>query len=394
MWQKTKNIYHFFVAVLANAIFLFPARDIKVIAVTGTDGKTTTVNLIYHILKNAGHKTSMISSISAVINGKTYDTGFHVTTPSSFSLQKFLKRAKDANCEYFVLEATSHAIDQNRIGGIPIKVGVLTNITNEHLDYHKTYENYLKTKSKLLEKSEICIVNQDDKSYNFLLKTKDVNKKLRTYGLSKKSEYNPGVLEIKDCKLFGDFNKYNILAAAATARVLGIKDEEVIKALKSFQVPIGREDYVYKKDFSVMVDFAHTPNAFEQVLSALKPIVKGKIIHVFGSAGERDKLKRSEMGKVSSKYSDLIILTAEDPRGEDVNEIINQIAVGIDKKKPIRMIPDRKRAILEGIKIAEKGDLVLITGKAQESSMNYGHGEEPWDEFIAVEDALEERGKI
>ena len=169
MWQETKNIYHFFVAVLANAIFLFPARGIKVIAVTGTDGKTTTVNLIYHILKNAGHKTSMISSISAVINGKTYDTGFHVTTPSSFSLQKFLKRAKDANCEYFVLEATSHAIDQNRIVGIPIKVGVLTNITNEHLDYHKTYENYLKTKSKLLEKSEICIINQDDKSYNFLL---------------------------------------------------------------------------------------------------------------------------------------------------------------------------------------------------------------------------------
>ncbi|MCL5970757.1 MAG: Mur ligase family protein [Patescibacteria group bacterium] len=157
----------------------------KVVAVTGTDGKTTTVNLIYHILKESGAKTSMISSISAVIDNKVYDTGFHVTTPTSFALQKFLRKARKAKSEYFVLEVTSHAVDQHRIFGIPIKVAVLTNITNEHLDYHKTYDNYLKTKLRVLKKAEICVVNSDDNSYTLLseAKAKKSQENWITYGL-------------------------------------------------------------------------------------------------------------------------------------------------------------------------------------------------------------------
>ena len=217
------------VAILANLIFFFPARGMKVIAVTGTDGKTTTVNLIYHILKCSGYKVSMVSSIAAVIDGKAYDTGFHVTTPASFSLQKFLRKAKNKKSEYFVLEVTSHAIDQNRISGIPIKVGVLTNVTNEHLDYHKTYDKYLKTKVKLLNKAEISVVNSDDSSYTLLSEAKN-NKSQEswiTYGLSDSSDYNPKTFDISKARLVGDFNKYNILAAVSAAKSLGVKDEVV-----------------------------------------------------------------------------------------------------------------------------------------------------------------------
>lgn len=391
LWQKFKNIYHLLAALFANAVFLFPAKKMQIIAVTGTDGKTTTVNLIYHILQKSGHKSSMISSIAAVIDGKPYDTGVHVTTPSSFSLQKLLKKALSAGSEYFILEVTSHAIDQNRIFGVPIKIAVLTNITNEHLDYHKTYNDYLCTKLKLLESAEVGIVNKDDNSYPLLIQNRKKDNEWKTYGFSRNSDYNPYVLDIGNFELFGDFNKYNLLAAVAVVKQLGIPGELIKKSLKSFEMPIGREEYVYKKDFSVMIDFAHTPNAFEQLLSALRKKNKGRIIHVFGSAGERDKEKRPVMGKVSSNYADLIILTAEDPRGENINEIIAQIKAGISDKKTVIEIPDRRKAIYKGIELAKKGDLVLITGKAQESSMNYGRGEQLWNEFAVVEDALEKR---
>ena len=381
---------------MANLIFFFPSRGMKVIAVTGTDGKTTTVNLIYHILKNSGAKVSMISSINAVIEGKAYDTEFHRTTPTSFSLQGFFRKARNKKSEYFVLEVTSHAIDQHRIAGIPITVGVLTNVTNEHLDYHKTYEDYLYTKLKLLQKAKTCIVNSDDSSYMFLseVKSRKTPENWITYGLSKSSDYNQGAFDIKDNNLLGEFNKYNILASVAACKVLGVIDADIKKALQTFHLPIGRADYVYQEDFSVMIDFAHTSNASEQILKAVRPTVKGSLIHVFGSAGERDALKRPFLGEISSEYCDIIILTAEDPRTEDVNTIIAEIEVGVKKGKcEVIRIPDRKEAIQAAIQMAKKDDLVLITGKSQEGSMNYGKGEEPWDEYKMVREALEAREK-
>lgn len=394
MWQKIKNIYHLLVAGFANLVFLFPSRGMKLIGVTGTDGKTTTVNLIYHILKVAGHKVSMISSINAVIDNKAYDTGFHVTTPTAFALQKFLRKARRAKSEYFILEVTSHAIDQNRIFGVPFEVGVLTNITNEHLDYHKTYDNYVKTKINLLKKSKTCIVNSDDSSYTFLSEAKSNKPKENwiTYGLSESSDYNLNTFDIKNSRLVGDFNKYNVLAAVSVVKSLGIKDEIIKKALGTFRMPIGRVDYVYQKDFSIMIDFAHTPNAFEKILSTVRPITKGKIIHVFGSAGERDVLKRPFLGEISSQYCDILILTAEDPRSEDVNKIIAEIEVGIKKEQAeVIRIPDRREAIEAAIQMAKKDDLVLITGKAQEESMTVDKKEFPWDEFAVVEGALKKR---
>lgn len=337
----------------------------------------------------------MISSIAAVVDGKAYDTGFHVTTPASFPLQRFLRKAKNKKSEYFVLEATSHAIDQNRITGIPVLVGVLTNITNEHLDYHKTYDNYLRTKTELLKKAKICVINSDDSSYTMLseVKNKKPQENWVTYGLSESSDYNPKTFDIRKARLVGDFNKFNVLGAVAAAKSLGIKDEVIQKALSTFRMPIGRVDYVYQEDFSIMIDFAHTPNAFEKILSTVRPITKGKIIHVFGSAGERDAQKRPFLGEISSQYCDILVLTAEDPRSEEVNKIIAEIEVGIKKEQAeVIRIPDRKEAIEAAVQMAQKDDLVLITGKAQEGSMTTDREELPWDEFAVVDEALKNRG--
>lgn len=391
MWRKLKNIYHLISAYLANLMFLFPSRKLTIVGVTGTDGKTTTVNLIYHILKESGKKVGMISSLGSVISNKTDPIGFHVTTPGAYLTQKILRKAVKAKCEYFILETTSHAIDQNRIAGIHFRIAVLTNVTSEHLDYHKTYDNYLKTKEKLLINSDINIVNKDDKAYEMLINAKSSkdSKNWISYGLSESAEINPTVFKIPNTKMIGDFNKYNILAAVATCRKLGVDDKDILKALETFELPKGRLDFIYKGEFNVMIDFAHTPNAFEQLLKSLRPLVKGKIIHVFGSAGERDVNKRPYMGEISASFADIIVLTAEDPRGEDVSKITEEIAGGIENTKAeVIKIPDRKQAITAAIQMAKKGDLVLLTGKAAEASMNMGNGEEPWDEYRVANEIL------
>jgi len=388
MWQKTKNLYHLGVAVISNVLLNFPSRKLTVIGVTGTDGKTTTTSLIYHILNSAGLKASMVTSVGAMIGGKNYDVGFHVTTPSSFAVQKFIQEAVDSGSKFLVLETTSHALDQYRVFGIRYEVGVLTNVTHEHLDYHKTYENYVKTKAKLLEMSKTAIVNRDDESYDLLeLKSKTLNSKLVSYGMGENANVSPANFPFKT-DMIGEFNKYNVLAAISACKALGVSDKAIRKGIRTFVPPKGREDIIYKKDFTVMIDFAHTPNAIDQILKSVRPFVGGRIIHVFGSAGARDVTKRPLMGKMSSKYADIIILTSEDPREEPVEKIITQIEEGISKKTKVFKIPDRKKAIREAINMAKKNDFVLLTGKSHEKSMNYGRGEIAWDEYEAAKEAL------
>ena len=374
MWQSIKNIYHLGIAILANIFYGFPSGKLRIIGVTGTDGKTTTASLIYHILNTAGFNASMVTSVGAVIGGKNYDVGFHVTTPSPFGVQKFIKKAADSGSKFLVLETTSHALDQFRVFGINFEVGVLTNVTHEHLDYHKTYENYVKTKAKLLKISKVGIINKDDQSYGIISKLKI--QKLITYGIKDDADITPKNFPFRT-GMIGDFNIYNSLAAIAVCKALGIVDEEIRRGLKSFNPPIGREDTVYDKDFKVMIDFAHTPNAFEQILKSVRPMVKGRLIHVFGSAGLRDQTKRPKMGQISSQYADIIILTSEDPRSESVEKIMNEIESGILRQRlgQVLRIPDRKEAIEAAIRMARKGDFVIITGKSHEKSMNYGHGE-------------------
>ncbi len=407
MWQGIKNIYHLGIAILANIFYGFPSRELRVIGVTGTDGKTTTVSLIYHILDSAGFNTSMVTSVGAVIGGKNYDIGFHVTTPSPFAVQRFIKKAVDSGSKFLVLETTSHALDQYRVFGINYEVGVLTNVTHEHLDYHKTYENYVKTKAKLLKMARVAIVNRDDNSYKLISNFppalafgksrwragKFLISKLVTYGMGKNADVNRYNFPFKT-DLIGEFNIYNILAAISACKALGIKDEDIKNGIRTFKPPIGRGDIVHDEDFKVMIDFAHTPNAFEQILKSIRPMVKGRLIHVFGSAGLRDVTKRPIMGKISSQYADIIILTSEDPRSESVDKITGEIKSGIMnhelRKKIILKIPDRKKAIETAIRMAKKGDFVIMTGKSHEKSMNYGYGEVAWDEYRVVRDALKQ----
>jgi len=393
MWQRIKNIYHLVNAFLANVWFGFPSRNLNVIGVTGTDGKTTTTSLIYHILHASGYNASMISSVGAIIGGRDYDVGFHVTTPSPWALQRFIKKAVDVGSKYLVLETTSHALDQHRVWGIKFDVGVLTNVTHEHLDYHKTYENYVEAKAKLLKIARVAIVNRDDESFNLISNLKFLISKLVTFGMTKKADVSPKTFLFKT-NLIGQFNKYNVLAGIAACVSLGIEGNKIRKAILAFKPPIGREDIVYKNSFTVMIDFAHTPNAFEQILNSVRPNMKGRLIHVFGSAGLRDATKRPLMGEVSSKYADIIILTSEDPRSESVEEIMDNIESGIKNHElgiNLFRITDRKEAIESAIEMAGRGDMVLITGKSHEKSMNYGEGEIPWDEYGAVRNALKLR---
>lgn len=405
MWQKFKNIYHLCVAVAANVWFGFPSRNIIVVGVTGTDGKTTTTSLLYHILNVSGQKASMISSVGAIINNRKYSLPFHVTTLPPFALQSFIKMAARGRTKnkkiYLVLEVTSHALDQYRIFGTSFNVGLITNVSHEHLDYHKTYKEYVNTKVKLLNNSKTAIINKDDRAYKLIspiLKKNRSIERIITYGLKNGADINSGNF-IFETSLLGDFNKHNVLAAVTAARVLGLRDGQIRKAVSSFVPPVGRQDVVHKKDFSVMIDFAHTPNSFDRILDSLRPKVSGRLIHVFGSAGQRDRTKRPEMGKTSSEYSDLIIITSEDPRSENVEDINKEILSGIEdaserlEQGKIQIIPDRQKAIEEAIAIAKKGDFVIITGKAHEKAMNYGKGEVPWDEYKVVKRALQKRNE-
>lgn len=382
MWQRIKNLFHLFQAFVANLYYGFPSRKIKVIGVTGTDGKTTTTQLIAHLLKESGKKVSFISTVFALIAGEKYNTGFHVTTPSSFFIQKMLRKAVENNDEYFVLETTSHAIDQNRIWGVRYEIAVLTNVTPEHLDYHQSYENYLKTKLRLLKMAKVVVVNKDDRSYQEIK-----NQKLKT-------KYCYGKLKIiDDIPNLTEFNKYNYSAAFMVGKILKLDEDKIIKALKSFTLPKGRLEVVYKNDFIVIIDFAHTPNAFQALLPEIKKKYlkkNGRLIHVFGSAGLRDRSKRPVMGEISSLLADFIILTEEDYRTEKPETICQEIAQGI-KKTPYKIVIDRQQAINQAIKMARKNDVIVITGKAHEKSLARGRTEYQWDEYLAVKKALKLR---
>jgi len=418
MWQAIKNIYHLFTAIIANIWFGFPSKNLIIVGVTGTDGKTTTASLIYHILQKTGKKTALITSISAKIGKKEYDTGFHVTTPSSFPLQKYIKLANNSGARYLVIEVTSHALHQNRVFGIPFRVGVITNITHEHLDYHKTYKNYVDAKIKLLDMANIVVLNRDDESFDHIkskfAEWKRKRKKIITYSISnKQADIVWDKLGLRT-KSLTEFNKENFLAAFAACLALGIDEQTIKDAISDFDLPRGRQEIVYDKDFCVMIDFAHTPNAFAKILPEVKKKQRsGRLIHVFGAAGERDASKRPLMGKIASEFDDIIVLTAEDPRSEKVEDINEQIKKGIDNKfiklvpddleetilnkashKYLFEIPDRKKAIEFAISLARKGDLVLLTGKSHEKSMNYGRGEESWDEYKTAFSAIKKREKV
>lgn len=390
MIRWLKSLYHFVVAVCSALYFRFPGSKLTVIGVTGTDGKTTTTTLIYEILKAVGYKASMITSVQAVIAGKTYDTGFHVTTPNAFWVQKYLREAVDHGDTHMVLEVTSHALSQSRVWGIHFAVGVLTNITHEHLDWHKTYENYRNTKIKLFLQSDNVVLNRDEADLYAQVAPLLRHKNLVTYGIYRQAKITPELYPFKT-SLPGEFNQYNCLAAIAVATILDIPKQKVLTAVKGFTGVSGRMETIVTKPFSVIVDFAHTPNAITQALKTVREQTKGKLIHVFGSAGLRDASKRLYMGKASAEYANEIILTEEDYRTEDVNSIIDQIASGIPIYQSVHKIPNRKDAIAYALSIAQKDDTVMITGKGHEKSICRGTIEYPWSDHDTVRKLLKKK---
>lgn len=391
--QKAANyLIHLPTALFYALVYGFPSAKLRIIGVTGTDGKTTTVNLIYHILQEAGLGVGMVSTVSAKIGREEIDTGLHVTAPEPPLLQKLFRQMVDQKMKFVVLEVTSHGLDQFRVLGIKFEIGVITNVTRDHFDYHKTHEEYLKAKSKLFRNVKTAVLNRDDKSFEYLAARQPDSKTIVTYGIKNKADFTPETFRFKT-SLPGEYNQYNCLAAIAACSALGIADETIRKAIKTFKGVTGRmEEIKMGQNFKVIVDFAHTPNGLEQAFRTLKT-KKGRLIVVFGAAGLRDKGKRPIMGEVAAKYADLSVLTAEDPRTENVNEIIRQISEGCEgmggvEGKTFFKVPDRQKAIDFAVNLAKKDDVVVICGKGHEKSMCYGTKEYPWSDQEAVRKAL------
>ncbi len=409
---------------LAGSFYGWPARKLTVIGITGTDGKTTTSNLIYKILIAAGIKAGMISTVNAVIGDVVLDTGFHVTTPDAHDVQNYLARMVDAGLTHVVLETTSHGWAQYRVDACEFDIGVVTNITHEHFDEHGSYENYRAAKARLfssLEKTKdkpqgnprLAVINRDDlKSYDFLDNFVKVNK--LNYGLNQDAniradniEYSSAGINFtaksKDFQfdvssaLVGAYNVSNCLAAlTATIYGLGIKPETAAKGIALLDGIPGRMEHIdLGQKFIAIVDFAHTPNALKVTLEAGRKMTQGRVISVFGSAGLRDKEKRRMMAETSIELADLSILTAEDPRTESLDGILEEMAAGARSKggregETFWCVADRGEAIKFALKLAGEGDIVLSCGKGHEQSMCFGKTEYLWDDRTAMRAALAE----
>ncbi|MFH1407456.1 MAG: UDP-N-acetylmuramoyl-L-alanyl-D-glutamate--2,6-diaminopimelate ligase [Patescibacteria group bacterium] len=385
----------------------------KFIGVTGTDGKTTTCFMIYHILQKLGYKPGMISTVEARVGGKGLDTGLHTTTPSAQKLFEIIEMMQREKCTHIILECTSHGLAMGRLAGVKLDVGVYTNIKGEHLDYHKTWESYAKAKSLLitrrLKPAGTAVLNKDDNKAFDLLKNLSKNTIFYTTRNGRVKE-NPEGLEFKlgnkmyKLPVLGKYNVENALAAITTCKALGLNKARVAKALETFQTVNGRMDVLQKEPFYIIVDFAHTPNALNAVLQSaqkLKKTGESKIILVFGCAGKRDFSKRFPMGKLARKYTDITILTAEDPRSESLKSINDEIeqgwnSVNIAKSshqlirfdETVEKENVRREAIKRALSLAKDGDVVLVTGKGHELSLCFGEEERPWNDIKEVNKIL------
>jgi len=420
-------------AYLAAAFYDFPAHKMTVIGVTGTDGKTTTTNLIFQILKQAGFRTGMISTVNAIIGDEIIDTGFHVTTPEAPMVQEILARMVESELTHVVLETTSHGLAQHRVAACEYDIAVVTNITHEHLDYHGTYENYVLTKARLLTflaetqpkktgNIRLAVLNQDDRSFPLLKNVLNgiESSAIRSIAYSRNKNTDIHVLKEEQtadglkvelaCKkkkikitsnLVGGYNISNIMAAVgATAIGLGIEPDVISAGIAALSGIPGRMERIdMGQVFTAIVDFAHTPNAMKVTLETARAISKQRVIAIFGSAGLRDREKRKMMAVEGVKQADICIFTAEDPRTEKLEDILMEMRQAAEKAggvygKDFFIEPDRGDAIRMGIELAEKDDLVIACGKGHEQSMCFEKTEYLWDDRTAMRAALAEFLKI
>ena len=421
-YVRLQGDLHFALAYLAASFERFPARKLRMIGVTGTDGKTTTSMLIHHLLTQSGIRAGMISTVNALIGDQELDTGFHVTTPDSPDIQAYLAQMVAAGMTHCVLETTSHGLAQGRVIACDYDLAVITNVTHEHLDYHGNYENYLQTKGRLFEmlretprkrigNLRLAVLNKDDRSYDYL-------KRVSPPGFLTYSRINEAHFWADDiasttsdltftlhsdtkqlrvhCPIAGIYNVSNILAALAAVTALGVELEQAVRDLENFGGIPGRMQRIeLGQDFTAIVDFAHTPNALENALVTARAMTRGRVIAVYGSAGLRDREKRRMMPAVSVKHADITILTAEDPRTEPLEGILEEMAQsaikagGVEGKNFYR-VADRGDALRKAISLAKPGDLVISCGKGHEQSMCFGSVEYLWDDRTAMQAALAE----
>lgn len=397
---KVKRPFHFIKTGLLKGLpaqikYRFPAKKLTIFTITGTDGKTTSSTILYYALKQQGHKVALLTTVAAYLGDTEIDTGFHVTSPQPQDLQEFMRRMVDEGYTHLVLEVTSHGMYQYRTWGVTPSVVGLTNISAEHLDYHVTYEEYLKAKAELLSKGETVVLNADDISFHRVKKYLSIDTQIKQYGEEVKL---PTKITSAIKKRFPEkYNRQNARLVYTMAQQADVSDENFIKALKEYPGIIGRMQFMPTKNkkFEVVVDFAHTPQGLESALTALRTRIRkkkksGRLIAVYGSAGLRDREKRPKMGAIGVQIADLVVLTAEDPRTEDVWSIIRQmkenLSEGHDK---VLSIADRGEAIRFAIQeLAKPGDVVAILGKGHEKSMCFGTTEYPWSDQKAVLESL------
>ncbi|MBR1795903.1 UDP-N-acetylmuramoyl-L-alanyl-D-glutamate--2,6-diaminopimelate ligase [Candidatus Saccharibacteria bacterium] len=408
--------YHFLQALGAGVRYGFPARKLRVIGVTGTNGKTTTCFMIWKMLNEAGCKTGVMTTVGWGVD-KIEKQVEHMTTMPSGELNRRIKAIKDAGADFLVLEVTSHAMVQFRTLGIPIEIAVMTNVTREHLDYHKTFDNYVKAKCKLFKKAQFGVVNADDKS---AAKFEEVVEDYITYGIKKDSDLQAKEIELNadgvnySCddinfiegrlteasdklnirtQIPGEFNVYNSLAAVAVGQKIGLTPGQIEIGINALESVEGRMNRVEAgQDFTVVVDYAHQPDAFEKVFKSFEGF-KGKVITVTGGAGRRDKGTRAERGRIAAEHSDIFIVTEDDSRDEDPAQIAEAFVAGAKKagmaEDKIIVELNRKKAIEKAVSLAKKGDLVLILGKGHEKTILRADGPHPFEDLKVTKKAIE-----
>jgi len=434
--QSIKNIYHLAQAIVANVWCGFPSRKLKVIGITGTNGKTTTVQMITRILEESGKKVAMASTINFSINGKEEKKLSHFTTESSFAVQKFIKRAVKAGCEYLVLETSSHSLDQYRVWGVKYDTAVITNVTREHLDYHRTMEKYRDAKKMLfanvaknngtivvnldMEKPQEYLAYAKGKAYGYTCHPELACPVANATGVSGSgfriesgmTKEDIQIVKTENVELGIDFSKFkihnleftlnipgifnveNALAATCVGLSEGISLETIKEALAKIKGVPGRLETV-ENDLGahILVDYAVTPDSLEKLYSFLISTKKpgSKIIAVFGSCGERDRGKRPIMGKIVSQFADNIILTNEEPYHEDPQAIIDEIAAGIQNKKEgetFWKIIDRRQAIAKALQMVSAEDIIVVTGMGAQESMIVGDKKIPWNDRRVIKEEL------
>ena len=398
----------FYTGIIADAYFEYPSSSLKVIGITGTNGKTTIATLLYRLYRRLGYKTGLLSTVVNYVDSKCINSTH--TTPDAVTIQKLMHKMVEAGCKYCFMEVSSHSIVQHRINGIRFAGGVFTNLTHDHLDYHKTFEEYLKAKKKFfddLPEDAFALINLDDKNGKVMVQ--NTKARVNTYALHSMGDFNATIreshfdgmlLKINNVemwtRLIGQFNASNILAIYTTAILLDSDKEKVLTEISDLNAVDGRFEYFTSpQGFTAVVDYAHTPDALLNVLTTIKNLIKsnGKIVTVVGAGGNRDKTKRPVMAKVSAELSDKVILTSDNPRNEDPEDILSDMKNGLGSEllNKTLCIADRREAIRAACQFAQKGDVVLVAGKGHENYQEIKGVKHYFDDREVIKEIFKEK---